>query len=185
MTEKHCTLETFMEKNIRNKGITLIALVVTIVIIIILATVSINIIFEEEGLIDKAQEAKEVTLNSVKHEEDNLANLLEYMNQMAEDTENSNTDNTFKIMVTCGPNMSISLNSEPLYIDDSGYKHYKCGEPVTVIMTPDTGYDIEDVKIDGISIGPQSSYTFTFMDTENVHVILATATRNSFTEPDL
>ena len=168
----------------KERGITIIALVITIVIIIILATVSINIIFEEEGLIDRAQEAKELTLNSVKHEEDNLANLLEYMNQMAEDTENSNTDDTFEIIVACGPNMSITLKGEPLYIDDSGGKHYKCGEPLTVIMTPGSGYEIEDVKVDGISIGPQVSYTFTFMDNE-LHYITATAKRPDFTEPDL
>lgn len=41
-----------------NKGITLIALVVTIIILIILAGVSINLILGENGIINKAQEAK-------------------------------------------------------------------------------------------------------------------------------
>ena len=44
----------------RQKGITLVALVITIVILIILATVSINAIFGENGLVTKAQEAKEM-----------------------------------------------------------------------------------------------------------------------------
>ena len=39
-------------------GITLVALVVTIVILIILATVAINAVFGENGLIKKAEEAK-------------------------------------------------------------------------------------------------------------------------------
>ena len=43
----------------KNTGITLIALVVTIVILLILATVTINITFSEDGLITKAQEAQE------------------------------------------------------------------------------------------------------------------------------
>ena len=41
----------------QNKGITLIALVVTIVVLLILAAVTINIIFGKNGVISKAQEA--------------------------------------------------------------------------------------------------------------------------------
>ena len=66
----------------KEKGITLIALVITIIILIILATVTLNVVLEEGGLIQKAQQAKEMTINSVKYEEDNLANLLDYMNQI-------------------------------------------------------------------------------------------------------
>ena len=43
----------------KEKGITLIALVVTIIILIILAAVSINIVFSEEGLAKRAKVAKE------------------------------------------------------------------------------------------------------------------------------
>ena len=42
----------------KQKGITLVALVITIVILIILAVISINAIFGENGLITKAQEGK-------------------------------------------------------------------------------------------------------------------------------
>ena len=42
----------------REKGITLIALVVTIVVLLILAGVSINLIIGQDGLISKAKEAK-------------------------------------------------------------------------------------------------------------------------------
>ena len=41
-----------------NKGITLVALVVTIIVLIILAGISINLLLGENGLITKAQEAK-------------------------------------------------------------------------------------------------------------------------------
>ena len=44
-----------------NEGITLLALVITIVIIIILSTVAINFTFGENGLITKAQQATEMT----------------------------------------------------------------------------------------------------------------------------
>ena len=53
-------------------GITLIALVVTIVILIILATISISALFGENGLIKKAQEAKQHQTNAVAMEEGQL-----------------------------------------------------------------------------------------------------------------
>ena len=48
-----------MKKTIKNeKAITLIALVVTIIVLIILAGVSINLLLGQNGIIKKAQEAK-------------------------------------------------------------------------------------------------------------------------------
>ena len=51
----------------KEKGITLVALVITIVILIILATVTINAAFGEGGIIKKAQQAKELTEKSKKN----------------------------------------------------------------------------------------------------------------------
>lgn len=65
-----------MHKNnmIKNsKGITLIALVITIIILIILAGVSINILFDSDGLIEKAKEARENNFRAVAKEEIELA----------------------------------------------------------------------------------------------------------------
>ena len=45
----------------KEKGITLIALIVTIIVLIILAGVSINLILGKNGLIEKAKFAKEKT----------------------------------------------------------------------------------------------------------------------------
>ena len=47
-----------MKEQRKNKGITLIALVVTIVILIILATITLNIILGENGIIERAKQAK-------------------------------------------------------------------------------------------------------------------------------
>ena len=41
----------------KNKGITLIALIITIIVLLILAAVSINAIFGENGLIEMARES--------------------------------------------------------------------------------------------------------------------------------
>lgn len=69
----------------KEEGITLIALVITIVILIILATVSISIIFAEGGLIDRAQQAKDLTEQATLKEQQGLNSLMDEMaNIMAE-----------------------------------------------------------------------------------------------------
>lgn len=65
-----------------NKGITLVALVVTIIIIIILATVTINMAFGDNGLIRQAELARDLTANSTEYETQATANLVAYMNEM-------------------------------------------------------------------------------------------------------
>ena len=59
-----------MEKTIKNKsGITLIALVITIIVIIILAGISISILSGENGVLNQAQKSKESTeLAQIKEE---------------------------------------------------------------------------------------------------------------------
>jgi len=75
--------------NMKNKGITLIALVITIIILIILAAISINAAFGENGLIAKAREAAFKTevsaikdLIEVKRVE---IELSEYFNESTQD----------------------------------------------------------------------------------------------------
>ena len=69
------------EKRIQeNKGITLIALVVTIVVLIILATVSINAVLGQNGIIRKAQEAKDMHEAAEKRETDSLQYATDYIN---------------------------------------------------------------------------------------------------------
>ena len=74
-------------KNVKEKGITLIALVITVVISIILATVTLNVVLGEGGLIDRAQLAKNMTLNATAEEEEGLAKLEEeFANIMPEES---------------------------------------------------------------------------------------------------
>ena len=68
----------------KQKGITLIALIITIVILIILATISINIIFGDEGLIKRAEQAKELHEQGASKEEDTLNNVDEYLKDKIE-----------------------------------------------------------------------------------------------------
>ena len=66
----------------QEKGITLVALVITVIIIIILATVTINIALGDNGLIKQAELAKKLSENSTTHEMDAMANLVAYMNEV-------------------------------------------------------------------------------------------------------
>lgn len=75
-----------MKKEIikREKGITLIALVVTIIVLIILAGISINLVLGENGIITKAQQAKgQYEISEIKEKvEMGLAELeVEYINK--------------------------------------------------------------------------------------------------------
>ena len=72
-----------------NSGITLIALVVTIVVLMILATVSINAVLGQNGIIGKAKQAKESYEKSVKAEDTAMQELL---NEMTQYNEGSSSD---------------------------------------------------------------------------------------------
>ena len=74
----------------QEKGITLIALVITIVILIILATVSINVVLGEGGLIQRAQEGKSLTDQAQTDEQEELTGAEEYINGILVGIEDQN-----------------------------------------------------------------------------------------------
>ena len=66
-----------MKKN--TKGITLITLVVTIIVLLILAGVSISMLTGQNGILTQAQKAKEETEKAAKEEELKLNSIEDYM----------------------------------------------------------------------------------------------------------
>lgn len=75
-----------MVKKQKELGITLIALVVTIVILIILATISVNMVFGDNGLIAKARDAREHQTNAVEWDTQEIGRLEEeYNNSLVEE----------------------------------------------------------------------------------------------------
>ena len=60
----------------KERGITLIALVITIIVLIILAGVSINLVLGENGIVNISKRAKENTELAAKEEKIILDNLL-------------------------------------------------------------------------------------------------------------
>ncbi len=70
------------------RGITLVALIITVVIMLILATVTISEAFGENGLIEQAKKARDMTTNSIARDQASLDRLMqEYSNIMAEDSD--------------------------------------------------------------------------------------------------
>ena len=74
-------------KQLRNKnGITLIALVVTIIVLIILAGVSISLVLGDNGIITKAKEGKQNTELAKGEEEVQLNEAVEYLENLGGST---------------------------------------------------------------------------------------------------
>ena len=113
--------------NKREKGITLIALVVTIVVLIILATISINAVIGQGGIIQKAKDAKDFHDNAQVEE---LTKLEEMANGIAkyytgeisssgagsEVTKPDNWDNTKVTPISDGKGGTVPLPNEFYYV---------------------------------------------------------------------
>ena len=63
----------------KNKGITLVALVVTIVVLLILAGVSINLVLGDNGIVKKAQDAKTKSAEASENDLKGMNGLIEQM----------------------------------------------------------------------------------------------------------
>lgn len=64
------------------KGITLVALVITIIILIILATVAISFAFGSNGLINRAQDATAYYANDTVYTEESITNVERFVGQI-------------------------------------------------------------------------------------------------------
>lgn len=63
----------------RENGITLVSLVITIIVLIIIAGITIRMTVGEEGIIDKAKDTKKNTENLMESEEQDINELYDYM----------------------------------------------------------------------------------------------------------
>ena len=104
-------LNSNKEPQIKSAGITLIALVLTIVILIILATITINFAFGENGLVSITEDARDITTETT--EKENLEeSLRSQFGNDANFTVTENGDGSFLI------NMNDSQRS--YYVESTG-----------------------------------------------------------------
>ena len=172
----------------QNKGITLIALVVTIVVLLILAAVTINIIFGKNGVISKAQEAalqtkigavkEKVAMEMVDLETDStltgnpltaeiIIEHFENLDWVGSATKES--DDTVRIISTDSVIIDIKVTSNGGYelisqgVDD--------GEPyptMTIEQLPTEGIAGEKIKIKVTASVEQTKETTGITTIENV-----------------
>ena len=161
--EKNLKLRKEKRKN--QKGITLIALVITIVILIILATVAINAVFKDGGLIDQAELAKDLYNNSAKQEEESMSNLEHQLNGLwsGSDTEEPFEPGPTEEPEGGGTEMTDMTNGiiEIKWLDGTSYNVSNTpNAPVTKTISNGT---MELVKFDSSSktwkVGTEYSYT--------------------------
>ena len=95
MKEKQKIKAEKLRNSLRKQGgITLIALIVTIIILIILATISINIIFGDGGLLKRAEQAKELHEQGARDEADILNEVDKYLKDIIDREIESTTPDT-------------------------------------------------------------------------------------------
>ena len=68
----------------KEKGITLVALVITIIVLLILAGVTLSTLVGDNGIITKAQEAKQNMANASAEEQQLIQNLVNSINAISE-----------------------------------------------------------------------------------------------------
>ena len=81
-------------KNKQERGITLVALVVTIVVLLILAGISLNLVLGQNGIISRAQDARNQTTEGQVNTEKAVNALTDEMEDLISENENSNYDPT-------------------------------------------------------------------------------------------
>ena len=99
-------------RNNRQNGITLIALVVTIVVLIILATVSILAVFGDNGIIARAQTAKDTHEKGKADETNTLDDYASYIGNYLDGKGGSSGDSTEEIIVTVDGTEGIKLTKD-------------------------------------------------------------------------
>lgn len=120
------------------KGITLIALVVTIVVLLILAGVSINLILGDNGIISKSKEARDKYAQSQTNDKTSLDETSDWIEEQIGSNE---TDGD--------PAEEIELNDENAYMIG-----YKKGTTVNFNIPGNFKYNDKNYKI--TSIGEDS-----------------------------
>ena len=110
----------------KTQGITLIALVVTIVVLLILASVTISTIFSDNGIIKKAQEAANKTKEAVEQEQAELNQLYNDLASIMNNTTGGSTEEP-------EPEPEPELPSDGSYSEEKGVNTPNLGEGMTPI----------------------------------------------------
>ena len=109
-----------------NKGITLVALVVTIIVLIILAGVSISLVFGQDGIVQKAKQGRNNYIEAARLENEQLANVdafaMDIEGMISSELE---TRQEMTITDACAHTYSWQITKEAKCVE-SGTESYIC-----------------------------------------------------------
>ena len=95
----------------KERGITLIALVITIIVLLILAGVTIVALSGENGILIRATEARDKTIETQEQEEQTLKEMENYINESLEDEASVELTDIYPTLYTDGT-LGFSNNTE-------------------------------------------------------------------------
>ena len=109
--------KTMKTKIKQEKGITLIALVVTIVVLLILAGVSVNALFGNSGIIEKAKEAQSKMDKATENDQKQIGELTNWLDNQVNGTTGSDDNQTTlpKISTLVGTVVDKNTKAEDAY----------------------------------------------------------------------
>ncbi|MEM5785750.1 MAG: PQQ-binding-like beta-propeller repeat protein [Syntrophobacteraceae bacterium] len=127
---------------------------------------------------------------------DQRYNLVEYSSHMIADVfvdgisigptssytfSNVTSDHTIRVIFTARPKFTIAASAGAGgRISPSGQPTVYRGNDLGFYFTPDKGYMVSDVVVDGVSLGPKSSYSFSDVNSNHtIHVNFTTSPRYS------
>ena len=134
------------------KGITLVALVITIVILIILATITINFAFGEDGLIQRAEDAKNLTEQATRNEQESLNSLMDEFDDIINGENNENDSDELMTVEEAKNNNSTNFTSTTTIKDDL---ENRITVPGGFHIASDSGLKVEEGIVIEDSIGNQ------------------------------
>lgn len=160
----------------RENGITLITLVITIIILLILASVTLNVVLGEGGLIEKAKIAKNMTEESARKQQEELNNLMEeYANIMADD---GNITEPIDISIKeSHTTESITIEVETSSEEEMTYKYYINGKLESTRNEPTY---TTNITLENKDPYIPSAFTHTEGTVEEGYVIQDTSIGNEF-----
>ena len=140
-----------MNKTKKNtRGITLIALVITIIVLLILAGVTIAALSGDNGILKRAAEAKEKTNQANKDEEDTLQEMVDAINNVSPSSEGyveSKKVNSPKVTRGMIPVKWENNNWVVCSQDDSNWYSYDSTKKWANVMLSDGTYKADTVKV--------------------------------------
>ena len=150
-------------KRKNQSGITLVALVVTIVVLLILAGVSINLVLGENGLISNAKEARDKTKTAEATEKSQLDSASDFISEAVNNTELPQTNETKPYMPGDGFIKVDGTNlANGLTIQDSDGNQYVWVEvPMTTDVYPTSKLGITEFNDEAYTKIENDLHTYT------------------------